>query len=89
MVRFEDKRFWVRIKSLNFSIIFDFETVNFCDYFFIEKAMIWRLFGLLKGLPHEADKFVLENMRHMTFWNRICMFRLDLASRREGNSSLE
>ncbi len=67
----------------------DFETVHFCDDFFIEKAMIWRLFGFLKGLPHEADKFVLENMRHMTFLKGICMFRADLVDRREGNNSLD
>jgi hypothetical protein len=51
--------------------------------------MIGRLFGLLKGLPHEADQFDMENVTSVTNLNRIYMFKIDLAGRRERNSSLE
>ncbi len=39
---------------------FVFWTAQFCDNFFIEKAMIGSVFELLKGLPHEADQFSME-----------------------------
>ena len=44
--------------------------------------MIGILFELLKGLPHEADQFSMENVRRMTILNLFFRFRAVLASRR-------
>ena len=65
MCYFQDNKFGVRIKIHNL-ILFGILKLGIFSFFFIEKAMIWKLFGLLKGLPHEADQFILENVRYMT-----------------------
>ena len=51
--------------------------------------MIGTVFELLKGLPHEADQFCMENVRCMTILHRFLKFRAVLAGRRERNGTLE
>ena len=51
--------------------------------------MIGTVFELLKGLPHEADQFSIENVRRMTTLNGFFKFRAVWGGRRERNGTLE
>jgi hypothetical protein len=51
--------------------------------------MIGTVFELLKGLPHEADQFIIENVRCMTILNDFLKFRTVLDGRRERSGTLE
>ena len=51
--------------------------------------MIGTVFGLLKGLPHEADQFSMENIRYMTILNICSMFKAVVVGRRERNGTVE
>jgi hypothetical protein len=51
--------------------------------------MIGTVFELLKGLPHEADQFSIENVRCMTILNDFLKFSTVLDGRRERSGTLE